>query len=251
MSKEEILFGKKMDEIFGLWNVKKNYRPDFLKNTRTGKNFEIDYYLTKIAVGFEYQGGVHFKDIKQFKNNSDKSRYHDLLKSDISLVTDIKRRKKPLTIVEIFEYDLTGDFRKNLSVRLDNSIEYYIKKNRPFSARNLLDLLCYIEVGHRYRNDNIIAGLIPVKYSIRNKSIEKLMGQFATKKRKIKVRKRISNKNINLQGVLHSSSLPDYIEDKKSGGQKTDWLINTSLCSVTTDIIGREVRKGQMLKTVT
>jgi hypothetical protein len=29
-----------------------------------------------------------------------------------------------------------------------------------------------------------------------------------------------------LQGVLHSSSLPDYIEDKKSGGQKTDCLKN-------------------------
>ena len=28
-----------------------------------------------------------------------------------------------------------------------------------------------------------------------------------------------------LQGVLHSSSLPDYIEDKKSGGQQTDCLI--------------------------
>jgi hypothetical protein len=53
-----------------------------------------------------------------------------------------------------------------------------------------------------------------------------------------------------LQGVLHSSSLPDYIEDKKSGGQKTDRLINTSLCNVTTNIIGREARKGRMLKTV-
>jgi hypothetical protein len=56
--------------------------------------------------------------------------------------------------------------------------------------------------------------------------------------------------NYFLQGVLHSSSLPDYIEDKKSGGQKTDRLINTSLCNVTTNIIGREARKGRMLKTV-
>jgi hypothetical protein len=53
-----------------------------------------------------------------------------------------------------------------------------------------------------------------------------------------------------LQGVLHSSSLPDYIEDKKSGGQKTDWLINKSLCNDPTIIIGREARKGRMLKTV-
>jgi len=52
------------------------------------------------------------------------------------------------------------------------------------------------------------------------------------------------------QGVLHSSSLPDYIEDKKSGGQLTDCLHNTSLCNVTTNIIGREARNRQMLKTV-
>ena len=35
-----------------------------------------------------------------------------------------------------------------------------------------------------------------------------------------------------LKGVLHSSSLPDYIEDKKSGGQQTvcfkKWLCNDS-----------------------
>jgi hypothetical protein len=53
-----------------------------------------------------------------------------------------------------------------------------------------------------------------------------------------------------LQGVLHSSSLPDYIEDKKSGGQQTDCLKNTSLCNVSTNIIGREARLRQMLKTV-
>lgn len=53
-----------------------------------------------------------------------------------------------------------------------------------------------------------------------------------------------------LQGVLHSSPRPDYIEDKKSGGQLTDRSNNTSLCNVTTNIIGREARKGRMLKTV-
>ena len=52
-----------------------------------------------------------------------------------------------------------------------------------------------------------------------------------------------------LQGVLHSSSLPDYIEDKKSGGQSTDCL-NKSLCAGSTIIIGREARVRQMLKTV-
>lgn len=53
-----------------------------------------------------------------------------------------------------------------------------------------------------------------------------------------------------LQGVLHSSSLPDYIEDKKSGGQKTDCLKN--ICAMiqlsTQDLQNRKIK--QMLKTV-
>jgi hypothetical protein len=51
------------------------------------------------------------------------------------------------------------------------------------------------------------------------------------------------------KGVLHSSSLPDYIEDKKSGGQQTDCLAK-NLCTDSTIIIGREARNRQMLKTV-
>ena len=38
-------------------------------------------------------------------------------------------------------------------------------------------------------------------------------------------------------GVLHSSSLPDYIEDKKSGGQSTDCL-KKWLCADLTIITG-------------
>lgn len=52
------------------------------------------------------------------------------------------------------------------------------------------------------------------------------------------------------QGVLHSSSLPDYIEDKKSGGQKTDCL-NKNLCNdstINTGLAGRMIK--QMPKTV-
>jgi hypothetical protein len=53
-----------------------------------------------------------------------------------------------------------------------------------------------------------------------------------------------------LQGVQHSSPLPDYIEDKKSGGQQTDCLKN--ICAMiqlsTQDLQNREIK--QMLKTV-
>jgi hypothetical protein len=52
-----------------------------------------------------------------------------------------------------------------------------------------------------------------------------------------------------LLGVLHSSSFPDYIEDKKSGGQFTD-RFKKCLCNDSTIIIGLAERKKRMLKTV-
>ena len=51
-------------------------------------------------------------------------------------------------------------------------------------------------------------------------------------------------------GVLHSSSFPDYIEDKKSGGQQTDCL-NKNLCNdstINTGLADRMIK--QMPKTV-
>jgi len=55
---------------------------------------------------------------------------------------------------------------------------------------------------------------------------------------------------LHFQGVLHSSSLPDYIEDKKSGGQLNDCL-NKNLCNdstINTGLAGRKIK--QMPKTV-
>ena len=51
-------------------------------------------------------------------------------------------------------------------------------------------------------------------------------------------------------GVLHSSSLPDYIEDKKSRGQLTDCL-KSNLCNdstINTGLADRRIK--QMPKTV-
>ena len=51
-------------------------------------------------------------------------------------------------------------------------------------------------------------------------------------------------------GVLHSSTVPDYIEDKKSGGQITDCL-QSNLCNdstINTGLADRRIK--QMPKTV-
>ena len=45
--------------------VKRNYRPNWLKNPETGKSLELDFYIPEINLGFEIQGQHHFTDSLQ------------------------------------------------------------------------------------------------------------------------------------------------------------------------------------------
>lgn len=181
MSKEERRFASKMDSIFIGWNVIKNWRPNCLRNEKTGKNMEIDYYVGKYCVGFEYQGGIHFKNIAHFHNDADYSRYHDTMKLGLALER-LNGKRKSVSIVEIFEYDLTGNFKNNLSIRVRNTMDYYINIGRPFNARNLAFLLCFIETGFKYKQENLQDGVIPLKYSLLIKEIEREFSKYKNNK---------------------------------------------------------------------
>jgi len=39
-----------------LSGIKQDYRPDFMKNPKSGKNLEVDLYLCCFHIGIEYQG---------------------------------------------------------------------------------------------------------------------------------------------------------------------------------------------------
>lgn len=181
MSKEEELFARKMDEIFERFNVIKNWRPNALKNEKTGKNLEIDYYVGKYSTGFEYQGGIHFRDVRKYGGNSDNSREHDLMKYEL-LTKKQKRRKKPLTLIEIFPTDLKGDFKKNLIMRVKNNIEFYKKRNGIYNSINLSHLLCFLEIGIKYKKENIELGLIPEQYIQQEKDLLRLLNPDTDKR---------------------------------------------------------------------
>jgi hypothetical protein len=104
--------------------ILQSFRPNFLKNEKTGKNLEIDIYLPAHRIGFEFQGAIHFKEIEKYKNNPDKSRDNDNIKSGI---TDASFTKW-FVIVEIFEDDLLGDVYYNIIQRCKNTQEYYFDK---------------------------------------------------------------------------------------------------------------------------
>lgn len=110
---------------FCVGTLKENYRPDFLKNCKTGKNYEIDIFVNDLEICVEYQGMVHFKNITKYKNDSDKSRYNDMSKSDLC------DRNPKYPIIEIFPSDLNGNIKDNFMSRLLKSQEYYFN-NRHF-----------------------------------------------------------------------------------------------------------------------
>lgn len=103
--------------------IRQSYRPGFLKNNRTGNNLEIDIFLEKYRIGLEFQGAIHFKEIYKYKNNPDKSRYNDTLKDSF-----ISKSYSWISIIEIFETDLSGDIISNVVQRCRNTQILYFQK---------------------------------------------------------------------------------------------------------------------------
>lgn len=192
MSKEEDKFAKQLVSMFPDHQVIRNWRPKKLKNEQTGKNLEIDFYIGKYALGFEYQGGIHFKDIKKYHNDSDKSRRHDMMKYEIieKLVSEVKHKarirsskgnyKKVLSIVEVFDIDLKGNFQTNIITRINNTLTYYIENNFYLNAINLVRALCFIETGVKFKTENIKNNLVlPLYIDAVNNLHSKLIKQEA------------------------------------------------------------------------
>jgi hypothetical protein len=142
-------------QYFSRYDVKKSTRPDFLKNETTGKNLEIDVYLPRFHIGFEYQGGVHFNDIRGIGNDADKSRKNDYIKSELSL-----NFKRTFSIVELFPTDLTGDIKANIIHRIENTIQYYLSYDKRLKAARLEQLRIYLTCGI------ITKGIIAGKFNL-------------------------------------------------------------------------------------
>lgn len=123
------------------FDFKCDYRPEFMLHESTGKNFEIDIYCEKHKIGFEFQGAVHFADLKKYRNDSDKSRLHDHKKSDI-----IESKSGKICVVEVFESDLSGDVISNVADRCLNTANYYARNKLIGKASSLFNF----QLGLRY-----------------------------------------------------------------------------------------------------
>lgn len=132
-SKQENIIFNLIKSLYGE-SIIQGFRPDFMKNSNTKKNLEIDIFLPEFKVGFEYQGAVHFREIKQYHNNADNSRVNDLKKYSL-----LSSKRQKVSIVEVFEEDLKGDIPNNLCKRIYNTQLYYFN-NKQFKKLIYLEL---------------------------------------------------------------------------------------------------------------
>lgn len=110
-----------------------DYRPDFLKNPKTGKNLEIDIYCEEKKFGFEYQGAHHFGSIDF--SNPDKSRENDFKKQLLA-----EKLQSRLLIIEIFEEDLVGNIIQNVAKRIYNTSIMYKERGAVNNYRSLFNI---------------------------------------------------------------------------------------------------------------
>ena len=66
--KSEECVGEVLTNIIPEYKFKK-IRPDWLKNFKTEKNFELDFYCEELKLAIEYQGLQHEEYVPFFHNN--------------------------------------------------------------------------------------------------------------------------------------------------------------------------------------
>ncbi len=172
-------------EIIPNYEFVEDYRPNFLKNEKTGKNLEIDIFCVEKNFGFEYQGAHHFRSIDG--SNPDKSREHDYKKIEM-----IKKRKPGAVIIELFESDLKGDIKQNIINRIIGTSESYPETSlRRYFLKNLaLGIQFGDKNGFRFNANGL-------RFLDENKKNIKMPEECKVIRNKIKAQKKERRKIIN------------------------------------------------------
>jgi very-short-patch-repair endonuclease len=107
-----------LEEIFNT-EVINNYRPNELKNYKTGHNLEIDCWVPKYKIGVEYDGIQHRKWIKKFH-----STYSDFInQQERDKLKEKLCKKSGIKLIRIPDY--IDNYNKSLEERY-NKIKQYI-----------------------------------------------------------------------------------------------------------------------------
>jgi len=99
-SKGEELTIESFEDMLG-YEVKINYRPNFLKNPETGKNLELDGFDPKTKIAVEYNGIQHYKYPNIYhksKEDFEKQQYRDNLKKELCRKHNVTLLVIPYTV---------------------------------------------------------------------------------------------------------------------------------------------------------
>lgn len=99
--------------------IKTGYRPDFLRNTETGKNLEMDAYHPTAKIGIEYNGPQHYNYPNVYHNcrrDFDKCVERDRLKMRLA-------QKNGIKLIEIPYYIDSCKMKKNKYINVKRSNE--------------------------------------------------------------------------------------------------------------------------------
>ena len=162
MFKSEKIVGEILKEFFyNLRFIKR--RPDFLKNSKTNSNLELDYYCKSIQLAFEYNGIQHYEYKPYFHRNGicdfENQQYRDKLK-----IEECKKNNITLiTIPHIYDYNNEDKMKEFMIKEIERTTKYrfisgFILHNKtPLVCVNILDLINY-EINKSFRillNNNI------------------------------------------------------------------------------------------------
>lgn len=124
VSKFESLSREYLEFYYKNEDVIYNYRPDWLKNPKTGYNLEIDIFYPKLKFGLEVNGATHSFEYQQYKDNVKKEICSSMGINLISIThpTQLFRLNDKLGLI--------GEVNKSLY----NRIKYYKASKKAFGS---------------------------------------------------------------------------------------------------------------------
>lgn len=106
-----------------------NYRPDWLKNKKTGRNLELDIWIPSLMIGIEYDGFTYHSSLT------------DLISLKHSLIEESSEISQLITIAEPGTVLFEGNKFINLVALMDNNSSSYIEYGLLPVIQKLLQIL--------------------------------------------------------------------------------------------------------------
>jgi hypothetical protein len=123
-----------LHQHFGRFEIKENYRPDWLTNGE-GNRIELDFYLPELNIAIEVNGNQHYHYNPFFHNeysDFEKQKRHDDIKKAVC-------QRKKITLIELTSYYELLDAIEDIKTTLSNNLPYdeYIRLKVLFFDKRL------------------------------------------------------------------------------------------------------------------